>query len=71
MISVTEGGFGIWVCMETLSAFNLMTGIIMQQEDHRQLMKIMNYTGCDMSKSAELIILNPASLEKSFVLDKK
>jgi hypothetical protein len=71
VIAVTEGGFGNWLYMETLSAFNLMTGIIMQQEDHRQLMKIMNYTGRDMSKSVELIISSPASPGKSFVLDKK
>ena len=69
MIFVAEGGFGICLCMETLSAFNLMTGIIMQQEDHRQLMKIMNYTGRDMSKSAELIIPSSALFRKSFVLD--
>jgi len=57
--------------METPSAFNLMTGIIMQQEDHRQLMKIMNYTGRDMSESMESITSSPAPFRKSFVLDKE
>lgn len=71
MIFVAEGGFGIWLCMETLSAFNLTTGIIMQQEDHRQLVKIMNYTGRDISESVELIIPNSALFRKSFVLGKK